>query len=111
MKVFGPDNNPYKKNSVGGSGKAADKGKPASGPGGAPKDLGATAAGAQAASEKILVSDLGREVAKVHDQIKKAPDTRTEKVKGLKDKIDSGTYYVSSDKIANKIIEDIVKNS
>ncbi|MBI5177979.1 MAG: flagellar biosynthesis anti-sigma factor FlgM [Nitrospinae bacterium] len=110
MKIFGPDQNPYKKG-VGGTGKAGEKGKAAQTAGVSPKDTGATPASAQTASEKILVSDLGREVAKIHEQIKKTPDVRAEKVKELKDKIDSGSYYVSSDKIANKIIEDVVKNS
>jgi len=109
MKINNQD--PFKKDRAGGIGKAADKGKAAyTSAASQAKDLAVSPQGAQSASEKILVSDLGREVAKIHDQIKKSPDIRAEKVKELKDKIDSGTYFVSSDKIAHKIIEDVVKN-
>lgn len=111
MKITG-DQGPLKKDRLGNTGKA-DKGSSAYEKNAASqtKDTGATPQAAQGASEKILLSDLGKEVAKIHDQIKKTPDVRTEKVQELKQKIDSGNYYVSSDKIAGKILEDIVKNS
>lgn len=111
MKITG-DQGSFKKDRLGNTGKsekgsaAYEKNAAASSPA---KDA-ATPQAAQGASEKILLSDLGKEVAKIHDQIKKAPDTRAEKVQELKQKIDSGNYYVSSDKIAGKILEDIVKN-
>jgi flagellar biosynthesis anti-sigma factor FlgM len=74
------------------------------------KELGVTSQGATVASEKIMVSDVGREIAKIQGQVKKTPDIRSDKVKSIKSQVDSGTYYVSSDKIASKIVEDIVKN-
>ncbi len=111
MKVSGSDNNNLKKDRLGNTGKSAEKGKAAYASNAAQaKEAASTPQGAQGASEKILVSDLGKEVAKIHDQIKKSPNVRAEKVAELKKKVDNGTYYVSSDKIANKIIEDIVKN-
>ncbi len=111
MKVSGSDNSNLKKDRLGNTGKSAEKGKAAYASNAAQaKEVASTPQGAQGASEKILVSDLGKEVAKIHDQIKKSPNLRAEKVAELKKKVDNGTYYVSSDKIANKIIEDIVKN-
>ncbi len=111
MKVSGSDSGNLKKDRLGNAGKTVEKGKAAYASNAAQaKEVVSTPQGAQGASEKILVSDLGKEVAKIHDQIKKSPNVRAEKVAELKKKVDNGTYYVSSDKIANKIIEDIVKN-
>ncbi len=103
MKITGPDQNFINKKDRIGESKSS-KGK--SSPDSVKKDSGASAA----TSEKIAVSDLGKEVAKIHEQIKKAPDVRVEKVAELKEKIDDGSYYVSSDKIAGKIIDDILNN-
>ncbi len=79
MKITGSDNSNFKKDRLGNASKAAEKGKAAYASNSVPaKDPASTPQGAQGASEKILVSDLGKEVAKIHDQIKKAPDTRAE---------------------------------
>jgi negative regulator of flagellin synthesis FlgM len=110
MKITGPpDPSPLKKgNSVSDPAKVAAKNAAASLS--QANVNGTTTQGATAASEKILVSDVGREVAKIQGQLKKTPDIRTDKVKAIKSQIDSGSYYVSSDKIASKIVEDIVRN-
>jgi negative regulator of flagellin synthesis FlgM len=108
MKITGPDSGSFKKDRISDVSKVADK--KAATPTSTGKDLGVTTQGIASASEKILVSDVGREVAKIQGQIKKIPDVRADKVKALKSQVESGSYYVSSDKIANKILEDIVKN-
>jgi len=108
MKINGPSDNPFKKERISDANKVADK-KAASASTQA-NSTGATPQGATAASEKILVSDVGREIAKIQGQLKKTPDVRADKVKALKSQIDGGSYYVSSDKIASKIVEDIVRH-
>lgn len=112
MKITGPaDNNPFKKDQISGANKAAaTKAASAASAASANQDIAATPQGATAASEKVLVSDAGMEIAKVQGQLKKTPDIRADKVKALKSQIASGSYFVSSDKIAGKIVEDIVKN-
>lgn len=110
MKITGPidPGGPLKKERVSDANKVADK--KAAYTASLGKDIGATTQGATAASEKMLVSDMGREVAKIQGQLKKTPDVRADKVKAIKSQVDSGSYYVSSDKIASKIVEDIVKH-
>lgn len=111
MKVTNSDNNGIKKDPSVNLGKAAEKGKIAyAGNAAQAKEAASTPQGTQGGSDKVLVSDLGKEVAKVHAQIKKSPDVRADKVAALKQKIDNGSYKVSSGEIANKIIEDAVKN-
>ncbi|VAX16959.1 hypothetical protein MNBD_NITROSPINAE04-1207 [hydrothermal vent metagenome] len=62
-------------------------------------------------SETVAVSTLGREIGNVKALVKNAPDIRREKIEALKEKIAKGEYEVSGDKIAGKIIEDIIKQN
>ena len=62
-------------------------------------------------SETVAVSNLAREIGKVKTSVKNTPDIRREKVEELKAKIENGDYKVSGDKIAGKIIEDIIKQN
>ena len=103
MKVGGSDPNFIKKERVGGTGKSD---KPTRS--GASSTSGSESTAAASSAEKIAVSDLGKEIAKIHEEIKNSPEIRPEKVQELKEKIDDGTYYVNSDDIAGKIIEDIL---
>jgi len=103
MKVGGPDGY-FKKDRIGGPGKSD---RPAKSDASSESGKGASASRSDA--EKIAVSDLGKEISKVHEQLRTTPDVRVEKVQELKDKIEDGTYYVPSDKIAGKIIEGILK--
>ena len=61
------------------------------------------------ASETVAVSGTAREVAKISDRARVSPDIRKEKVDAIKEKIDKGEYFVSGEKIAGKIIEDIIR--
>jgi negative regulator of flagellin synthesis FlgM len=103
VKVGGPDQNFIKKDRVGGADKSDKSAKADSS-----SSSGKESTSSQSVGEKIAVSDLGKEIAKIHEEIKKTPEVRPEKVQELKEKIDDGTYYVSSDDIAGKIIEDIL---
>ena len=104
MKVGGSDPNFIKKDRVSGASKSdkADKSRSAS-------ESGKETTSSQGASDQINVSDLSREISKIHEEIKNNPDIRPEKVREIKEKIEDGTYYVSSDEIAGKIIDDILK--
>lgn len=109
MTIIGPDSGYLKKAGLTGSGKSDKSAKSAKASASASSVSKEAGSASGDASTKIAVSELGKEVAKIHDQIKTSPDVRVEKVQELKDKIEDGTYYISSDKIAGKIIEDIVK--
>lgn len=104
MKITGPDQNFQKKDRIADAGKAGKAVKVSIASSSGTKETSSSLDSAA----KIAVSDLGKEVAKIHKQVASTPDIRVEKVDELKSKIDDGTYYVSSDKIAGKIIEDII---
>lgn len=104
MKVGGSDPNFIKKDRVSGASKSDKPDKSSSS-----SESGKGTTSSQAASDQINVSDLSREISKIHEEIKNNPDIRPEKVQEIKEKIEDGTYYVSSDEIAGKIIEDILK--
>ncbi len=109
MKITGPsDSNPPKQEWISETNKVADK--KAAYTASLNKVSGITTQGAAAAAEKTVVSDVGREIAKIQGQLKKNPDVRADKVESVKFQIDGGSYYVSSDKTASKIVEDIVRN-
>jgi len=103
LKIGGSDPNLIKKDRVGGAGKSDKAVKT-----GSSSTSGKETAPVKGAEEKIVVSDLGKEIAKIHEEIKNTPEIRPEKVQELKEKIEDGTYYVNSDDIAGKIIQDIL---
>ena len=103
MKVGGSDPNIIKKDRVSGASKS-DKPRKS----GSSSEPSKETTSSQASADQISVSDLSREVSKIHEEIRNNPDIRPEKVQEFKEKIEDGTYYVSSDEIAGKIIEDIL---
>lgn len=60
-------------------------------------------------AETVAVSSFARDVGKAGTVVRNTPDIRKEKVSALKEKIDKGEYHVSGEKIAGKIMEDIVR--
>ena len=60
-------------------------------------------------AETVAVSSFARDVGKAGTVVRNTPDIRKEKVAAIKEKIDKGEYHVSGDKIAGKIMDDIVK--
>ena len=54
--------------------------------------------------EKVTLSTKARDVQRVKEAVDKLPDVREEKVQEIKDQIDQGTYSVSGDKIAEKMV-------
>ncbi|MDI6799682.1 MAG: flagellar biosynthesis anti-sigma factor FlgM [Actinomycetota bacterium] len=55
-------------------------------------------------ADTVTIAEKSRELAKAMDAYKKLPNVREEKVKEVKDLIDSGNYDVSSSEIAEKMI-------
>ncbi len=60
-------------------------------------------------SETVAVSGMAREIGKIKSAVHDTPDVRKEKIQAIKESIAKGEYHVSGDKIAGKIIEDIIK--
>jgi len=103
MKILGSDSGSYKKDKVGGLDKS-DKAKVASTSSEAKNSESSSAN----SGEKVAVSNLGKEIARISEQVKASPDIRIEKVQELKSQIEEGTYSVSADEIAGSIINDIL---
>jgi len=104
MKILGSDSEFYKKDRVGGSEKSGKAVKSDS-----TSSSLSSSAEPQSGAEKVAVSDFAKEVVKIHAQVKSAPEARVEKVVELKGKIDSGNYHIPAEKIAGKIVDDIIK--
>ena len=66
-------------------------------------------ADANKGAETVAVSNFARDVGKAGTVVRNTPDIRKEKIAAIKEKIDKGEYHVSGDKIAGKIMDDIVK--
>ncbi|QVL35289.1 flagellar biosynthesis anti-sigma factor FlgM [Aminirod propionatiphilus] len=56
-------------------------------------------------SDGLEVSAFGRELTKALGELRTIPDVRVDKVRELKDQIESGTYRVDSLGLASRLIE------
>ncbi|MBI5575322.1 MAG: flagellar biosynthesis anti-sigma factor FlgM [Deltaproteobacteria bacterium] len=59
-------------------------------------------------ADKVDLSGKAREIRELAGIVNSLPEVRTEKVEGIKAKVDSGEYVVDTDKVAEKIIDEIV---
>ncbi len=55
-------------------------------------------------SDRIELSVRGREIQHLNDLIRSTPDIREAKVEQIRNAVESGTYNVKAEKIADKII-------
>lgn len=61
---------------------------------------------AQPKSDQVEVSSLGREIGELVDKAKGLSDIRQERVEQLRQMVQSGQYFVSSQTIADAILRD-----
>jgi negative regulator of flagellin synthesis FlgM len=62
-------------------------------------------------SEQIAISSKAKEIQKATEVLNAAPDIRIEKVDQIKEQIMNGNYRVSSQKLAEKILKNIITES
>jgi negative regulator of flagellin synthesis FlgM len=62
-------------------------------------------------TEQIAISSKAKGIQLATEVVNAAPDIRIEKVDKIKDQIANGTYNVSSLQIAEKVLENIIKES
>jgi negative regulator of flagellin synthesis FlgM len=55
-------------------------------------------------SDRIELSVRGREIQHLNDLIRSTPDIREAKVEQIRNAVESGTYNVKAEKIADKIL-------
>jgi negative regulator of flagellin synthesis FlgM len=60
--------------------------------------------GVQSDSDRLELSARGREISHFNDLIQSTPDIREAKVEQVRREIESGTYNVKAEKIAEKIL-------
>lgn len=101
MKIFGADPN-FNQNKVE---EARRRGKSAQ----AKEAKSGGSSESAKSSATVAVSGAAKEAGKVSARLRTSPDVRKEKVEEIRERIEKGDYHVSADKIAGKIIEDIIK--
>ena len=62
-------------------------------------------------AEHIAISSKAKDIQKATEAVNAAPDIRIEKVDRIKEQITNGSYNVSSEKLAEKILENIISES
>jgi flagellar biosynthesis anti-sigma factor FlgM len=60
--------------------------------------------------DRVLLSPMAKEIQMANSQLQGIPDVRTEKVTEIKNQISQGTYPVSSEKIAHRLIGESLLN-
>ena len=68
-----------------------------------PKKTGTTES-AKNPTDTVEVSDFARELQIAKQAVNEAPDVRADKVNELKNAINSGTYDMSMDRLADKLV-------
>ena len=65
---------------------------------------------APAAGDQVNVTST-QEMRRLHSALAAMPEVRLEKVEELKDAIEEGSYFVESDKLARKVVNDVLSDS
>jgi negative regulator of flagellin synthesis FlgM len=73
------------------------------------KSLGGTSS--TGGTENIAISSKAKDIQQATEAVNAAPDIRIEKVDRIKEQITNGSYSVSSEKLAEKILENIITES
>jgi negative regulator of flagellin synthesis FlgM len=58
--------------------------------------------------EKVDLSTKAKEIQQAKVELAKLPDVREEKVQEIKSQVDKGTYNVSGEKIADKMVKESI---
>lgn len=62
-----------------------------------------------ASESSVAISDLGRVVAETRKMVDALPDVRIEKVERIQSALDSGTYQVAGEQVAEKMVAEAVR--
>lgn len=65
--------------------------------------------GGPASSDQVVLSNNSKLAGKASQLVESTSDIRVEKVKRLKEQIESGNYKVDSSKVADKMVEEHLK--
>jgi negative regulator of flagellin synthesis FlgM len=62
-------------------------------------------------TEQVAISPKAKDIQKATNVVNATPDIRIEKVEQIKDQISSGNYHISSDQLAEKVLQNIINES
>ncbi|MGA1847551.1 flagellar biosynthesis anti-sigma factor FlgM [Deferribacter abyssi] len=60
--------------------------------------------------DRVEISKTQKEIDTIKNKLKRASEVREEKIRNIKEQIDSGTYDVSGKKVAEKIVNLAIDN-
>jgi len=72
------------------------------------KNESARLSGKPDSTDKVDLSGNAKELGDIMSAVNRLPEVRTEKVAGIRDRIDSGKYVVDPVEIARKMVDEIV---
>jgi negative regulator of flagellin synthesis FlgM len=61
-------------------------------------------------ADTVVISDAAKRIQEARRQLDEIPDVREDKVSQLRNQIQNGTYEINADKIAGKMIKEILLN-
>lgn len=67
----------------------------------------AGSADAPAAGDQVNLSNT-QELKQLNAAVKAMPSVRTEKVSDIKEQVDDGSYYVESEKLARRVVDEVL---
>ena len=62
-------------------------------------------------TEHIALSSKAKDIQKAHEALKNSSDIRVDKVERVKAEIAEGRFHVNSEKLAEKILKDVITES
>ena len=64
----------------------------------------------QTKTDTVVLSDTAKTVQEAQTQLEQIPDVREEKVAELREQVESGTYEIDAEKIADKMLKEALLN-
>jgi len=61
--------------------------------------------------DQVLVSEQAKEIGRLQAEVSKLPDVRTDRVGDVKNAINNGTYNVTGEAVAGKVLKEAVIDS
>jgi flagellar biosynthesis anti-sigma factor FlgM len=77
----------------------------------APAEVGKSPAPASPAEDRIDISDRSREVDGLRDAVQALPEVRLDKIEGIRGAVEEGSYYVESEKIAKRVVDEALNDA
>jgi len=61
--------------------------------------------------DQIDISSTSRQVQQLKGAVASIPDVRLDKIDGIKDQVEDGTYHVESEKLAKAVVDEALEDA